>query len=264
MHSAIQSLISCPWKSQILCFDTLDSTNNEAKRIAAQGAPAGTILIADRQTQGRGRLGRSFLSLPDMGVYLSVILRPDCPPAALMHLTCAVAAAMCGVLENAVGIRPGIKWINDLVLDGKKLAGILTELSINPRSGNVDYAVVGIGVNCNERTEDFPPELQDKATSLSAASSRQINRTAIAAAMIDGLWQLNEVLFSQRSEIMAAYRKDCVTIGKEIAVISPSQTRRGFALDVEDDGALLVEFSDGTREQVSSGEVSVRGVYGYV
>ena len=113
-----------PWGQTLYYRDTIPSTNTEAKAMAAAGAPHGTVILADSQTAGRGRLGRSFCSPADSGIYMSVILRPACPPAALMHLTCAAGVAVCNAVETAVGIRPGIKWINDLVLRGKKLGGI--------------------------------------------------------------------------------------------------------------------------------------------
>ncbi|MBQ6840459.1 MAG: biotin--[Oscillospiraceae bacterium] len=123
----------CPWRDTLYWYDTIDSTNTQAKLLAQQGAPHGTVLIAGEQTGGRGRLGRTFESCAGMGVYLSVILRPNCAAEALMHLTCAAGAAMCEAVENVSGIRPGIKWINDLVVKKKKLGGILTELSVNPK-----------------------------------------------------------------------------------------------------------------------------------
>ena len=128
-----------PWAGNIHYFDTIDSTNTEAKRLAAAGAPHGTVLIAGHQTGGRGRMGRSFHSPAGLGIYLSVILRPECAPGDLMHLTCAAAVAMCDAVENAAGFRPGIKWTNDLVYGKRKLGGILTELAFGS-SGRVDYA----------------------------------------------------------------------------------------------------------------------------
>ena len=113
-----------PWAELVQVLDSVDSTNNLAKTLAAQGAPAGTVIVADSQTGGRGRMGRSFVSPPGVGVYLSVILRPEAPPEELMHLTCAVAEVLCDGIEVASGLRPGIKWTNDLVLGGRKLCGI--------------------------------------------------------------------------------------------------------------------------------------------
>ena len=145
-----------PWQDQILCFDTIDSTNTRAKLLAAQGAPHGTVLLADTQTAGRGRLGRSFQSPGGMGIYMSVLLRPKCRPEKLMHLTCAAAVAACDAVEKVCGLRPGIKWTNDLISGKRKLAGILTELSLSPATGLLDYAVIGIGINCHQSAGEDP------------------------------------------------------------------------------------------------------------
>ena len=252
------------WEDRIAYFDTIDSTNTRAKALAAEGAPHGTVLIAGQQTAGRGRLGRSFQSPGNMGVYLSVILRPECPPEQLMHLTCATAVAMCNAVEEATGLRPGIKWTNDLVIGRKKLGGILTELSVAPGNGLVQYAVVGIGINCCQKTADFPPELQDMATSLSAAVGTSIDRAAVAAAMIRALRTMDCTLLTQKEAVMQAYRADCITLGQDIVLLRAEEKRYGTAVSVDDDGALVVAFRDGEMGTVTSGEVSVRGMYGYV
>ena len=144
-----------PWRDRVHYLPEVDSTNDRLKILAAQGAPQGTAVITDHQTGGHGRRGRSFLSPPGVGIYLSMLLRPECPPADLMHLTCAVGVAMCDAIEKAAGFRPGIKWTNDLVSDRRKLGGILTELRLD-KNGNVDYAIIGIGINCCQRETDFP------------------------------------------------------------------------------------------------------------
>lgn len=254
----------CPWRDTITCFDSIDSTNDRAKALAASGAAHGTVLIADEQTGGRGRRGRSFLSPPGTGVYLSVLLRPDCAPSQLMHLTCAVAVAMCDAVEEAAQFRPGIKWTNDLVSQGKKLAGILTELSVEAESGQVQYAVVGIGINCGQTAQDFPPELRDMAGSLSMIAGHPIDRNALAAAMVKALARMDALLLSQKAAIMDAYRAGCITLNREISLQRGDAVFRGKAIAVDDNGALVVQFSDGHTEAVSSGEVSVRGMYGYV
>ena len=134
-----------PWKDRFDFLDTVNSTNTRLKAMAMDGAPHGTVVAADRQTGGRGRLGRVFLSPAGVGMYLSILLRPQCEPGALMHLTCASAVAMCDAVETAVGVRPRIKWTNDLLYGKRKLAGILSELGFTSQ-GTVDYAIVGIGV----------------------------------------------------------------------------------------------------------------------
>lgn len=252
-----------PWRNSIQVLDTVDSTNNLAKALAHEGASAGTVLIADQQTGGRGRMGRSFLSPPGSGVYLSVILRPTQPPQELLHLTCAVAECLCDAVEKTAGFRPGIKWTNDLVYGGRKLCGILTELSLEAESGQVQYAVVGAGVNCAQRAEDFPPELREMAASLSMVMGSPVDRNRLAAEMIRALARLENGLAENRPSIMEGYRKDCVTLGRAVAVESSQGTRWGQALDVDDWGALLVDFGSGP-EKIQSGEVSVRGLYGYV
>ena len=128
---------SCPWQDSLLWYDCIDSTNTRARELARQGAAHGTVLIADRQTGGRGRLGRSFHSPAGSGIYISVILRPRCKPEKIMHLTCAAAVAMCDAVEAAAGFRPGIKWTNDLVCENRKIAGVLTELGFD-KNGCVD------------------------------------------------------------------------------------------------------------------------------
>lgn len=255
---------SCHWQDSVLYFDSIDSTNTRAKELAAQGAPHGTVLIADHQTVGRGRLGRTFLSPAGTGVYLSVILRPNCAPSELMHLTCAAAVAICNAVEHTAGFRPGIKWTNDLVYGGKKLAGILTELSISPRR-LVDYAIIGIGINCCQQDSDFPAEIRSIAGSLSMFSHAPVDRSRVAAAMVDALYEMSENLLNDKRSIMDRYRADCITLGHDVSIVkADGSVRHATALDIDEEGALIVCFPDNTTEIVNSGEVSVRGMYGYV
>lgn len=252
----------CPWRDTLHWYPVTDSTNNQAKLLAKQGAPQGTVLIAGNQTAGRGRMGRTFQSPGGQGVYLSVILRPNCAPTELMHLTCAVGAAMVKAVEHTCSIRPQVKWINDLVINGKKLGGILTEMSL--ANGKADYAVVGIGINCLQKKEDFPAEISDMATSLSMVCGKPILPECLAAAMIEALWQMEKSLLTEKHRWMAAYKAHCVTLGKDIQLIRGGQVIPGKALDIDDDGGLVVQYADGSIGTVSSGEVSVRGMYGYV
>ena len=254
---------SCPWQDSLLWFDSIDSTNTRARELAAQGAPHGTVLIADHQTGGRGRRGRSFHSPAGSGIYMSAILRPECAPAQLMHLTCAVAVAMCDAVENSCGIRPGIKWTNDLVYGKKKLAGILTELGLSPK-GAVDYAIIGIGINCCQEEADFPEEIRSIAGSLRSVTGHGICREQVAAAMMDALYKMDTMLLTDKAAILDRYRTDCVTLGKEVSVVkADGSARHGAALDIDEEGALVVQFPEGA-EVVNSGEVSIRGMYGYV
>lgn len=252
-----------PWRDKIQFFETITSTNDVLKQMALQGAPEGTVLVADSQSGGRGRLGRTFLSPSGVGIYLSVLLRPACMPGELMHLTCGSALAACNAIEQTAGFRPGVKWTNDIVYRKKKLAGILTELGLN-QDGSTAYAIIGIGINCTQKPEDFPPELRQIAGSLKMVSGREIDRALVAAKMIEGFYEMNRGLLQKKSQIISDYRKDCITLGQEISVVRNGFNRHGKALDVDEDGALLVAYEDGSMETVNSGEVSVRGLYNYV
>lgn len=252
----------CPWRDTLYWYDTISSTNTHAKQLAREGAPHGTVLIAGHQTGGRGRMGRTFQSPANAGVYLSVILRPDCGPEKLMHLTCAAGVAMMEAVETVSGLRPQVKWINDLVVGRKKLGGILVELSVD--QGMVDYAVIGIGINCLQKDGDFPPEIAEIATSLSQAVEKEIPVEVLAAAMVEALWRMDKDLFTEKKRLMAVYKENCITLGKDIQVIRGDTVRPGKAYDLDADGGLWVAFPDGTRECVASGEVSVRGMYGYL
>lgn len=252
-----------PWKACFQHFPTLDSTNDRLKVMARQGAPHGTVLVADHQTGGHGRLGRNFHSPEGVGVYLSILLRPDCAPTDLMHLTCAAAVAMCEAVETSAGFCPGIKWTNDLVCGKRKLGGILTELGLSAKGG-VDYAIVGIGINCCQSLSDFAPDIRDIAGSLAMVTGKDIDRSRVTAAMMEALHRMDAKLLTSKEETLRQYRKNCITIGRQISLVRGNEVRHGTALDVDCSGALVVEFGDGHREAVNSGEVSVRGMYGYV
>ena len=252
-----------PWQNQIIWLDATDSTNTQAKLLARRGAPHGTVLMADYQTGGRGRLGRNFHSPAGTGIYMSLILRPDCRPVELMHLTCAVAVAVCDAVEDAVGLRPGVKWINDLVWEKRKLGGILTELGLK-NDGTLDYAIVGVGINCCQKSADFPEDIRPIAASLEMAAGKSVDRAGVAAAMIEALEKMSRDLLTGQAEMLDRYRRDCVTIGQEISVIRGDSHRHGKAVGVDEEGGLLVTYPDGSTETVNSGEVSVRGMYGYV
>ena len=253
-----------PWKEHFIWLEETDSTNDQLKAMARQGAPHGTVLIADRQTGGHGRMGRSFLSPGGVGIYFSMLLRPRCSAMELMHLTCATAVAMCDAVERSAGFRPGIKWTNDLVYNQRKLGGILTELGLSA-SGSVDYVIIGIGINCYQQEADFAPEIRSIAGSLSMVSGKEVDRSRVAAAMMETLWNMDGILLTEKPALLEQYRKDCITIGQEISLLRFGQEiRHGKAITMDDDGALVVEFTDGHVETVNSGEVSIRGMYGYL
>lgn len=252
-----------PWADRFHFVMETDSTNTRLKMMAKEGAPHGTVLLADHQTGGRGRRGRSFHSPAGTGIYMSILLRPECPPTQLMHLTCASAAAMCDAVEKAAGIRPGIKWTNDLVIGKRKIAGILTELGLAP-DGMTDWAIIGIGVNCCQQPADFPEEIRDVAGSLASVTGREIPRCQVAAAMMEALHALDRQLLTGKAQILSQYRKDCITLGQPVSLVRGEEIRHAEALDIDEEGALIVRLEDGQVETVNSGEVSVRGMYGYI
>lgn len=252
-----------PWKDYLHWFQEIDSTNDYLKRTARQGIPHGTVVIADHQTGGHGRRGRTFLSPEGVGIYLSMLIRPDCTVQELMHLTCATAVAMCDAVEAAAGFRPGIKWTNDLVYGKRKLGGILTELGFKS-DGTVDYAIIGIGINCCQNPEDFAPEIRDMAGSLAMITGQSIDRSRVAAAMMEALQRMDQELLSGKNHMLDRYRDNCITLGQDISLVRGDEVRHGYALSVDDEGALIVRFEDGHTEAVNSGEVSVRGMYGYI
>ena len=192
-------------------------------------------------------MGRSFLS-PEGGIYMSLLLRPRCKAQQLMHLTCAVAVGICDAIEKSCGIRPKVKWINDLILNNKKLGGILTELSLNA-DGTVNYAIVGIGINVGT----VPPEVADMATFLSDDKSK------VTAAIIDTLSRMD---FMDKKGLMSRYEADCLTLNQKVRILQTGCT--GTAIKLTEDGSMIIRRDDGSLVTVGTGEVSVRGMYGYL
>ena len=247
---------------QIRWYDTIGSTNDELKKLAKQGAPEGTAVAAHTQTGGKGRRGRSFSSPKGTGMYLSVLLRPQAPAENCMHLTCAAAVAVHRAVHKSCGINAGIKWPNDLTWGNRKLGGILTEISA--REGVVEWAVVGIGINCCAPEEGFDAAISHIATDLQTVSGQYCPPKILAEAVVQELKILAQTCTADRKMWMDDYRQHCVTTGREVQVITPLDSQPAVAKAVADNGGLLVEYADGRQETVSSGEVSVRGMYGYV
>lgn len=251
---------------ELRCFEELDSTNVYAKQIALAGAPDGAVVVANSQTAGRGRMDRSFQSPADMGIYLSVLMRPDLPPDKLPPVTAMAGVAVCDAVEQVCGVRPGLKWPNDPVMGNKKLCGILTEMSVEAESGHVQYLVLGVGLNVLHRPEDFSPELAEVATSLSMALGRPVSRPRLAAMEIEAVDRLySDLKTGDLSRYLKTYRRDCVNLGKTVQLLSPNgQRETATAVDIDDSFGLVVRGENGKERSVRSGEVSVRGMYGYV
>ena len=181
-----------------------------------------------------------------------------------MHLTCAVAVAMCDAVEHAFGFRPGIKWTNDLVVGNKKLGGILTELGLDPKTGRVSYAVLGIGINCGQLPEDFDESIRHMATSARMVLGREASREILIAEMVKSLEAMDKTLLRSPAAMLDRYRADCITLGKEVSILRGDEVRHATALDIDAEGGLIVRYDTGETAAVTSGEVSVRGLYGYL
>ena len=265
MHAQLaRTLKDCRVGRRLLCLDSTDSTNTQAKRLAAEGEPEGLVILSNAQTAGRGRAGRAFHSPADSGLYLSALLRPTLPPEAVIHFTAWTAVAVCDGIQAACGVRPQIKWTNDLVLGGKKLGGILTELNLVQTTGALDYLVAGIGINVNADESSFPEDIRSMATSLSAQLGHPVDRTGLAAQLIRALDRMYARFPEGKQDYLAQYRRDCLTVGNPVRLTTPVSSREAFAVGIDEEFRLLVEYPDGSSEAVSTGEVSVRGMYGYV
>lgn len=249
---------------ELRCFQELDSTNNYLKSLA--DAPDGLAVTAESQTAGRGRMDRSFQSPRGQGIYLSVLLRPPLPPDRLPPMTALAGVAVCAAVERVCGVRPGLKWPNDPVLNGKKLCGILTELSLEAETGRVQSLVLGVGINVGQGPEDFSPEVREVATSLLQVLGKPVSRPRLTAALLEELDRAYAALLAgDLSAYLAAYRRDCVNLGKTVQLIPFGGGARetAQAVDVDGEFSLVVRGADGRERTVRSGEVSVRGLWGY-
>lgn len=234
---------------------SVDSTNSRLKQMAAQNAPEGTVLLAEEQTAGRGTRGRSFFSPRGEGLYLSVLLRPSAPLSDLAGLTGWVAVAVRRGVEKACGAPVKIKWLNDLYLNGKKLCGVLTELSLDGGS-RPDYVVVGIGVNLAQSADTFRAQgLEGIATSL-AAEGYEVSREGLCLCILRELEQLYRAFPHERRLWLEEYRRFCVTPGRAVTFEEGGATLRGEAVAVAEDFTLTVRGEDGGERSVFAGTVS--------
>ena len=231
----------------------LGSTNARAKQLAAQGAKHGTLVIADSQTAGRGRFGRRFESPSGRGVYMSFVLRPELPAERAVMITSMTAVAVARAIERLADVDIAIKWVNDLYAGGKKVCGILCEAGVGFESGQLEYVVVGIGVNTARG--DFPPELADIATSVGNVCGRDIPRAALIAQICNCMEELYPGLAD--GAFMEESRRRSNVIGRRVVVMRGGEQWHALAVDIDDEGSLVVETPEG-RKTVHSGEISVR------
>lgn len=248
---------------KIVYFDTIDSTNIKAKALAASGESEGTVVIAETQVFGRGRLGKNWTSPKYKGIWMSVILKPDIEPVHAAKVTLAGAAAVQKTMMN-MGIHSKIKWPNDLVLNNKKICGILTEM--NCELNKINYIIIGSGINVNIDTCDFTEEIRNTATSLKIETGKTFSRQEIAADIMNNFEMFYDEFKNEGSikHSVELCRENSALLGEDIKIINAGKETKAKALDINDKGELVVKYEDGKIGNIIAGEVSTRGLYGYV
>lgn len=246
------------YDAPIFLYDTLESSNRTAKTLALEGAPHGTMVLAGQQTAGRGRLGRRFESPVGKGVYLSLVLRPSLPMTEAQAVTVSAAVAVCRAVKKLCGLELGIKWVNDLYYNGKKVCGILTEAALDLESGMLDYAVLGLGFNVVAPADGWPEDLRDVAGALYDGSPAPGARAALAAAFLNAFWPLYRA--GPRSGYLDEYRRRQALTGQRVLVTPRRGTPRAAQVQgIDDECKLVVRFDGESRPAaLNSGEVSVR------
>lgn len=239
--------------SKVVLLEETDSTNNCAKRLAAEGAAEGTVVLANLQTAGKGRLGRSFFSPEEKGIYMSIVLRPQFSMRNSSLITSMAAVAVARAIEKTSGVYAQIKWVNDVFLNGRKVCGILTEAAMDAESGQLSYAVLGIGVNVG--CMEFPEELREVATSVSNEAGKQIGREALIAEILNELEGLYGTLAT--GGFLEESRSRSLVIGKEVKIVGAEHSYQAKAVAIDELGQLIVETAEG-RQALNSGEISVR------
>ncbi len=264
-YDSIKKSLRTEWLGKgdsLVFFRRIDSTNEEAKRRAEKGAPHGTVIISDEQTAGKGRRGRSWSSPHGTITAMSYLLRPGIPVDRISMLTLVMALACLRAVETVAGVPAMIKWPNDIVIKGRKVSGILTEMV--PEGEQVRYVVIGTGINVNQK--EFPEEIAEKATSLFLETGQQISRSLITAECARqfedcyGIFERDRDLKNLKDE----YNSRCANNGNRVKVLDPKGEYLGVSEGITDSGRLIVRLPDGSISEVDSGEVSVRGIYGYV
>lgn len=262
-EAEIQSLAETAWAGKrIVFYEETDSTNVRAKAAGEEGAPHGTLFIAEQQNAGKGRRGRSWDSPPGESVYMTILLRPQIPPSKAPMLTLLMAVSAAVGIERATGIRAQIKWPNDLVLNGKKICGILTEMSA--QVDYINYVVIGTGINVNQTS--FPEEIQQTATSLGRETKTVIRRAELTARILEAFEKYYAIFLETMdlSGLKEQYDSLLVNRDRDVRVLDPAGTYEAHAIGIDREGELVVVTPQGEEKKIFAGEVSVRGVYGYV
>lgn len=254
--------------TDIYLFDAIDSTNDHAHKLAKEGAKEGTVVLSESQSKGKGRLGRTWFSPSGTNIYLSVILRPQMPTSQITLLTFAAAIAVAKAIRDVTGLDADIKWPNDILIKGKKVAGILSEMKTdkNPplppftKGGvgglSVKFSIIGIGINVNLDKKDIPLELIDKATSIKIESNSAIDRKNLICRVLENLekWY-NLFERNEANDIIKEWKSLAITIGRDVKVQSGNSFVEGRAVDIDENGALLIKDRNGVIQKVLSGDV---------
>lgn len=258
----LESIHMTEWAGcEIYYFDSIDSTNTKAKELAEEGHPSGTLVVADRQTAGKGRRGRSWESPMGIGIFMTLMLKPEINPNHASMLTLVAAMATTRAIRRVTGVPAMIKWPNDIVMNGKKVCGILTEMSA--QFDYINHIVIGIGINVHN--ENFPEEIAQTASSIYLESGQHIHRASLIEAFLEEFEDVYaEYLKTEDMEgLMKEYDSMLVNRGRQVRVLDPKEPFEGKAMGITKKGELIVDTWE-SRKLVSSGEVSVRGIYGYV
>lgn len=262
-EAEIKSLMHTDWVAkEVLYFDTIDSTNTKAQELAEKGYPSGTLVVADKQESGKGRRGRSWVSPSGTGIFMTLMIKPDINPNNASMLTLVAALAVAKAITSVTGEEALIKWPNDIVVNGKKVCGILTEM--NAQFDYINHIVVGIGINVHN--ESFPEEISQMASSLTIeAGGKRFHRAQIIAETMSYFEQYYDTFLKTQdlSALVREYDKLLVNRNKSVRVLDPKEPFDGKAMGITPKGELIVDTWE-SRKLVSSGEVSVRGIYGYV
>lgn len=259
----IESLMKTRWAGKkVVYYDETDSTNNRAKDAGEKGGEHGTLFVADRQVAGKGRRGRSWDSPAGTSIYMTILLHPDMLPSKAPRLTLLMALAVAEGIQKVTGLETQIKWPNDIVIHGRKVCGILTEMSAE--IDYINYVVIGVGINVNQET--FPEEIHERAVSLKAETGTSVKRSELIAAAMESFEKYYEIFLKtgDLSEVREQYNSLLVNINKEVKVLEPGNEYEAYALGINETGELIVRLPGGQKKEVYAGEVSVRGVYGYV
>ena len=243
-------------------FETVDSTNTYLKQHFEEYGDLACV-VADCQTGGRGRRGRTFMSPAGSGIYMSFIFKPDREPSEVQDFTGYMAVAICDGIERCCGLKPQIKWTNDIIMADLKVSGILTEMAVESESHDLQYIISGIGINVNQNASDFPDELSEIAGSVSMAAGTKICRARLCTCVIESVHDMYKAWLDGDRSYVKRYAERCITCGREVKVLKPSGDVTGYAVGIDDEFGLIVRYDDGSEETIRFGEVSVRGLYGY-